>query len=241
MKRSARKGTRKRGSRWPIAVAILVAILAIGTLYVLLGIGKGGNPNPSQKPIILYINQGNGVVNGTGFGKMLSFASEHGFNTIFFQAYRQGKLLDSPAILSSFVNQTHDAGLKIFFALYITNASQALPTSIFGLHEDGVSLDMTALNSTAQERKLSALKSGFSGETAVTMPPNPGTTLTPDLLIFETYLPNLKSYIKPGIVASVLVSETSDLQDYQSQFQYALQNSDGVMVFDYAGLLRAGY
>jgi hypothetical protein len=33
----------------------------------------------------------------------------------------------------------------------------------------------------------------------------------------------------------------SSEQDYQSQFQYALQNSDGVMVFDYAALSRAGY
>jgi len=48
-------------------------------------------------------------------------------------------------------------------------------------------------------------------------------------------------YIHHGIIASVGVFTTSSRQDYDQQFQYALSNSDGVMVFDYAGLLKAGY
>ena len=44
----------------------------------------------TSKPIILYVNQGNGVVNGSNFGELLSTATSHGFNTIFFQVYRSG-------------------------------------------------------------------------------------------------------------------------------------------------------
>ena len=65
--------------------------------------------------------------------------------------------------------------------------------------------------------------------------------LTPNLLILETYGSEFNQYIRQGIIASVGVFKTTSEQDYRSQFQYALQNSDGVMVFDYAGLLKRGY
>jgi hypothetical protein len=84
-----------------------------------------------QKPITLYVNQGNGIVNGTRFGTLLTFASSRGFNTIFFQVYREGRLLSSPTILESFVNQAHAAGMRIFFALYFTSATKSLRSSIY--------------------------------------------------------------------------------------------------------------
>jgi len=37
------------------------------------------------------------------------------------------------------------------------------------------------------------------------------------------------------------VFATASKADYEQQFQYALNNSDGVMVFDYAGLVKSGY
>lgn len=192
-----------------------------------------------EKPIILYVNQGNGAVNGSNFGQMLSFASSHGFNTIFFQAYREGNLLFGRSQLSLFVNQSHAEGLKIFFALYITNSSQTIPGAVMGLGEDGISLDMPALDTSAQEVLLQAL-SQCHCQTGVTTT-DMGSPLRPDLLILETYGPSLQQYIRPGVVASVGVFATSSRSDYQHQYQYALANSDGVMVFDYAGLLKSGY
>jgi hypothetical protein len=61
------------------------------------------------------------------------------------------------------------------------------------------------------------------------------------MLIVETYGAGNGQYIHHGIIASVGVFATSSRQDYDQQFHYALDNSDGVMVFDYAGLLKAGY
>ena len=84
------------------------------------------------------------------------------------------------------------------------------------------------------------MKADYSGTTAVTTS-NMSSTLKPDLLVLETYAPGMKYYIRPGVIGSVEVVATSSQADYQSQFQYALQNSDGVMVFDYAGLLKRGY
>jgi len=60
-------------------------------------------------------------------------------------------------------------------------------------------------------------------------------------LVLETYGQVFQQYIRHGIIASVGVFATSSMTDYQSQFQYALSNSDGVMVFDYAGLFKSGY
>ena len=195
----------------------------------------------SSKPIILYINQGNGAVNQTNFGSMLSFSVSQGFNTIFFQVYREGSLLFTTGELASFVVQTHDAGLKIFFALYFTNTSQPLPASIFPLGEDGINLDMSTLPITSQSALLNETRQGFqTGKVAITTT-DFSLPLTPDMLILETYGSGYDSYIHPGIIASVEVVATSSKADYEQQFQYALQNSDGVMVFDYAGLLKTGY
>jgi len=203
--------------------------------------GPTGTTGSSEKPIILYINQGNGVVNGTNFGSMLSFSESRGFNTIFFQVYRAGSLLFQPAQLSSFLAQAHGQGLKIFFALYFTNSSQAVPSSIYPLGEDGISLDMSTLPLSAQTSLFSSVEQGFrTGQVAITTT-DYTLPLKPDLLVFETYGAQDQSYIRPGIVGSVGVFATTSRADYDQQLQYALQNSDGVMVFDYAGLMKSGY
>jgi len=214
------------------AIAVVVIVIIVAVSFSLQA--------HRTKPVILYVNQGNGVVNGSNFAPMLEFASSKGFNTIFFQIYRQGDLLFSTGDLGTFVNETHDRGLEIFFALYITNSSQVLPTSVFGLGEDGISLDMSTLDLGAQESLLASLQASFHGKTAVTTT-DMTSTLKPDLLILETYGSATQQYIRPGIIASVGVFATSSSADYQSQFQFALNNSDGVMVFDYAGLLKSRY
>jgi len=216
-------------------IYIVVSIVLVALLLSLFFESQ----NSQSKPIILYVNQGNGVVDESNFGTMLNFASSHGFNTIFFQVYRTGSLLFSSNDLSSFVNQSHAQGLKIFFALYFTNSSQLMPNAIFGLGEDGISLDASTLSLSTQESLLTGL-APCRCQTAVTTT-DMSSPLKPDLLVLETYGPAFQQYIRPGIIASVGVFATSSQADYQSQFQYALGNSDGVMVFDYAGLLKSGY
>ncbi len=208
---------------------------------LLLRPGSSGKTDSSAKPIILYVNQGNGAVNETNFGSMLSFSESRGFNTIFFQVYREGSLLFQPGQLSSFVAEAHGEGMKIFFALYFTNSSQPLPSSVFPLGEDGISLDMSSLSLSAQTAIFSAVGQGFqTGKIAIT------TTdftlpLKPDMLVLETYGVQDQTYIHPGVLGSVGVFATTNRSDYEQQYQYALQNGDGVMVFDYAGLMKSGY
>jgi hypothetical protein len=231
-----RPSMRRRGRRGVRKSAILVAAAVV--LVALLAIFLYQNQSSQEKPIILYVNQGNGVVNGLNFGMMLDFASSHGFNTVFFQVYRAGVLLFSRNELSTFANQSHAQGLKIFFSLYFTNSSQPMP-SIFGLGEDGISLDVSTLSLSMQESLLDDLVPCHC-QTAVTTT-DMNSPLKPDLLVLETYGPAFQQYIRHGIIASIGVFATSSQSDYQSQFQYALSNSDGLMVFDYAGLLKSGY
>ena len=217
-----------------VAVYIGAAVILVIALVFLFQ-----SQNSPTKPIIMYVDQGNGLVNESNFGTMLGFASSHSFNTVFFQVYREGALLFDGNELSYFVNHSHAEGLKIFFALYFTNSSQPMPSVIFGLGEDGISLDVSALSLSTQEALLADLALCHC-QTAVTTT-DMNSPLGPDLLILETYGPAYQRYIRPGIIASVGVFATSSVTEYQSQFQYALANSDGVMVFDYAGLLRSGY
>jgi len=231
-----RRPRRKNRTTAYIAVAIVLLSAAAVGIYLV----SAGSQKAAAKPVILYVNQGNGVVNGSNFGNMASYAVSRGFNTVFFQVYRQGALLFSPALLASFVNESHSEGLKIFFALYITDRSQGLPSSIYSLGEDGINLDMSTLALSDQQAFLASLEGSYHGQTAVTAT-NMTSPLKPNLLILETYGSSFQQYIRHGIIASVGVFATTSHQDYQSQLVYALQNSDGVMVFDYAGLLKAGY
>jgi hypothetical protein len=198
------------------------------------------NTTTASKQIILYVNQGNGAVNGSNFGALLATANSHGFNTIFFQVYRSGTLLFTTDSLSQLVASAHGQGLRIFFALYFTNSTQAIPSSIYSDGEDGISLDMSTLPINTQTALFNQLSFNYTGKTAIT------TTdftlpLKPDLLVVETYGAGNDQYIHAGVVASVGVFDTISRQDYQQQYQYALTNSDGVMVFDYAGLVKSGY
>jgi len=229
MRRRGRRGIRNAAIYF--AVAVILVSLLVFFLYQ--------SQNSQEKPIILYVNQGNGLVNESNFGTMLSFASSHGFNTVFFQIFRAGDLLFTGNELSYFANQSHAQGLKIFFSLYFTNSSQPMPSNIFGLGEDGISLDVSTLSVSTQEGLLANLAPCHC-QTAVTTT-DMNSPLKPDLLVLETYGPAFQQYIRHGVIASVGVFATSSLADYQSQFQYALSNSDGVMVFDYAGLLKSGY
>jgi hypothetical protein len=222
--------------RYYLAAGLLVFVVAAVACYAYLL----PHPSPGTKPVILYVNQGNGAVNKTNFEAMADYATSHGFNTVFFQIYRQGVLLFNQQDLQAFVTQAHLKNLRIFYSLWITNSSQQIPTSIYAVGEDGVSLDMSSLSFPSQQSLLASLKADYSDKSAVTTT-NMNSPLKPDLLVLETYGTGLQSFIRHGIIGSVGVFTTSSLADYQSQFGYALQNSDGVMVFDYAGLLKSGY
>ncbi|MDE1857720.1 MAG: hypothetical protein KGI26_01450 [Thaumarchaeota archaeon] len=226
-----RAGRRKRRTA---IIALATCALVVGSLAVFYLL-------PHQpKPIILYVDQGNGAVNASNFKPMLSFASGHGFNTVFFQVYRAGVLLFNGTELASFASQAHQRDLKIFFALYLTNSTQTIPGAVMHQGEDGVSLDMSGLPSAVQGALLQDLSSSCSCQTAVTTT-DMASPLRPDRLILETYGDAARPYVRQGIVSSVGVFATTSQQDYQAQFQYDLNHSDGVMVFDYAGLLRSGY
>jgi len=237
MAKKARQSRRKRRIAVYTAAAVVLVLAASAALYVLSG---GSEQTAAPKPIILYVNQGNGIVNGSNFGSLVSFATSHGFNTLFFQVYRQGVLLFSTSQLTAFANESHSSGLKIFFALYITNSSQALPASIHASGEDGINLDMSMLPLSGQQNLLASLQAAYHGQIAVTTT-DMTSPLRPNLLILETYGTGFNQYVKRGIIASVGVFTTTSEQDYNTQFQYVLQNSDGVMVFDYAGLMKRGY
>jgi hypothetical protein len=234
LKRGRRRGSRARNY---YLVAALVAALGILYSAYLLRLFPGN----AGEPVILYVNQGNGIVGESNFAVMLSAARSHGFNTIFFQVYRAGNILFNGSELGGFVTEAHSQGLKIFFALYFTNASQMLPQSIYGLGEDGISLDMSTLPSASQQSLFGNLQAGYhSGETAITTT-NASLALKPEILVLETYGVGGRGFIRHGIIASVGVFATASKADYEQQFQYALNNSDGVMVFDYAGLVKSGY
>ena len=236
MKRGRRRGYRARKHYLIAALGVAsLGLLLLYSAYLRLSPGNAG------KPVILYVNQGNGVVDGSNFAAMLSTARSHGFKTVFFQVYRAGSLLFNGSELGGFVTDAHSQGLKIFFALYFTSASQTLPQSIYGLGEDGISLDMSTLPSASQQSLFGNLQAGYrSGVTAITTT-NASLALKPEMLVLETYPAGSQGFIRHGIIASVGVFATASKADYDQQFQYALNNSDGVMVFDYAGLVKSGY
>ena len=229
------KPLRKNRRKWYIVSLAIVIVAIVATAAYL-----SANSVPAEKPVILYVNQGNALVSVNNFTSLVSYAKSHGFNTLFFQVYRSGSLLFPTSNLTYFVSAAHNQSLKIFFALYFTGSNQGIPSSIYGLGEDGINLDMSTLSSSSQSSLLSTLQQSYNGETAVTTT-NFGTSLKPDLLILETYSPQDQQYIHKGIIASVEPLALTSEPEYLQQYQYALTHSDGVMVFDYYGLLATGY
>jgi len=242
-------GSRQKASRTPIIVGAVVLLILVISGGAFLLTQKSSTStvettNQTSKPMILYVNQGNALVDVTNYTALLNFARASGFNTLFFQIYRSGNLFFSQSNLTYFVNAAHIEDLKIYFALYFTSSNQQIPTSIYNLGEDGISLDMSTLADPAQTNLLATLQQNYKqGKTAVTST-NFATHLKPDLLILETYQiqnSSKNSYIHPGVITSVEPLAMPNKQVYESQYQYDLSNSDGVMVFDYYGLLKTGY
>lgn len=233
-----------------MAVAIVGYLLASTSLHGQVGVssssssttqsGSTSSTGASSKSVILYVNQGNGAVNSSNFGNLLSTATSQGFNTVFFQIYRAGTLLFTSSSLTQFVASAHSDGLEIFFALYFTNTTQTIPSSIYSDGEDGINLDMSTLPIATQTALFDQLSSSYTGKTAITTDDFPSFPLKPDLLVLETYASGDQQYIHPGIIAGVEVSPGETTQEYQQQFQYALSNSNGVMVFDYDHLVKYG-
>ena len=250
-KKKISSSSRNKGSFIIIAVAII--IIAAGALYFVFFTAHGVTTTTTStisttsssggaKWKILYVDQGNGVVNESNFQNLLSTVESHGFNTIFFQIYRSGSLLFSTDELNYFVSSSHNANVSIFFALYFTNATQEIPTSVYTLGENGISLDMSALPLSSQDALFSELQQNYhEGKTAITTT-DFGLTLKPDLLVLETYDYNSDEiYVRHGVIGSVLPLELGSRQEYEMEYNYDLANSDGVMVFDYYGLTTKGY
>ena len=243
---SGRRPRRRRGRRlWPVLLAFsLVAVVSVSAYLIYNARSTSSSSPTASKYVILYVNQGNGVVNESNFDSMLSFASSHQFNTVFFQVYRSGSLLFGTDQLTYFVGHAHAARMKIFFSLYFTDSSsQHIPAAIYPLGEDGISLDMSSLPLANQTTLFEDLRSDYSGVNAITST-DLTLPLSPDLLVLETYSPQIEQfsqYIHPGVIASVGVFATTSSSNYQQEVSYALSHSDGVMVFDYARLLKSGY
>ena len=247
-KKSVATKRRRTPSRFIIpVVTVLIAIAVVGTVYFVFS--SHGNVATSTSDTsakykwkILYVNQGNGLISESNFAALLSTVKSHGFNTIFFQVYRSGTLIFTVAQLEYFVSNAHSDNVSIFFALYFTNSTQQIPSQIYDLSENGISLDMSALPSQSQQTLFSELNQNYhGGKTAITTT-NFALALKPDLLILETYdFSADKLYVHSGIIAGVEALATQNLQDYQMQYNYDLNNSDGVMVFDYYGLTTKGY
>ncbi len=238
-KRKSRRNPTRSRVRYYLVAGIAIAAFVGYLLITVVLQGHGGNARDTS-PVILYVNQWNGVVNASNFGQLLDVAKSHGFNTIFFQVYRSGTLLFTDVSLSQLVASAHGQGFKIFLALYFTDSSQKIPSSVYADGEDGINLDMSTLTTAAQTALFNELSSAYPGKTAVTTT-DPSLPLNPNLLIVETYGAGNGQYIHHGMIASVGVFATTSHQDYVQQLRYAPENSEGVMVFDYAGLIKAGY
>ncbi len=129
-----RETEKTRQTGYIILAVVVVAIIAVSAVVFLHGSGTTSTTssgttfsNPSHKPVILYVNQGNGVVNRTNFPALVSFAKTHQFNTIFFQVYRSGQLLFSTSDLEYFVEAASLDNLSLFYSLYFTNSTRTDP------------------------------------------------------------------------------------------------------------------
>ena len=121
--------SKPKKSRMPIIIGVVILLILVISASAFFLTQRNTTSTvetstQSNKPIILYVNQGNALVDASNYTGLLNFAKTNGFNTIFFQVYRSGSLLFSQSDLTYFAVTAHTENLKIFFALYFTATNQ---------------------------------------------------------------------------------------------------------------------
>jgi hypothetical protein len=217
-----------------IVLVCLVFFSFLGTNLLL------PQPSSSSKLVILYYNPFNMQVNESQFPAIISYASRNHFNTLMLIVYAYNHPLLNSSEVSFFANYSSNRGITFVPSFYIVSLSDRINTTGF----KWINLDMESLTVLRQVF--------FYEKVSRNVPLVSVTSMYGQQLLFEPKLNIVETYFNTplfwfyqlwfphsGVVCSVSVARARSQIDFDTEFEYCLGHSRGVMVFDYWNMLKS--
>ena len=222
--------------------ALIIALLVLSYFYSNLFPGNFAGITNSNKPVILYYNYAEQPFKTSDFPNLVSFASSHGFNTLMIVVYINHEAIFNKSVLQGFYSYAKSQNITFVPSFYIESLNDTINVSGFSW----VNLDMEKLSQVQQRIYYDTINSSVP-LVSVTMPYGVSNYFQTRMLIVESYASEpvfwleQMSYSHYGAICSVHMGNVNSEQEYLSEFKYCLKYSEGVMVFDYPSLAKAGY
>jgi hypothetical protein len=233
----------KKARRVHAKVIVFVAVIIAASFELFVVFPPSILLTPSyKKPIILYYNgDGHPPLQVSQFPGVVNFTLRHGFNVLMLLVFNYQPVFNRTTV-NYFALYAKSRGLTFVPSYYVRSVGDEINVS--GLA--WINLDMERLNPSEQVV--------FYDQVAGVVPLVSVTTVYGQLVQFHTPMNIIETYAgtplfwlaqlgyyHPGKLCSVGVWLLHNQQDYDDEKNYCLKYSDGVMVFDYYGLLRSGF
>jgi len=224
-----------------------LAILSIALTLLSVGFGITAFPLLSSipslqfKPVILYYDYENLPFNASQFPEIVQTTLGHHFNTLMVLVYFNHNAIFNQSTLEYFYMYAHSKNLTFVPSFYIESLGDNISAPGF----PWVNIDMEKVAPSLQRFVYARISDQTSVLVSVTSPYGQPVEFAPSLDILETYS-NTPSfwfeqlgYWHPEHICSIAAWLVHSQQEYESEKNYCLKYSQGVMVFDYYNLLKS--
>jgi hypothetical protein len=195
----------------------------------------------SSKLIILYYDYENLPFNASSFPQIVLTTLQHQFNTLMLLVYFNHEMIFNKSTLEYFFSYARSRNLTFVPSFYVESMTDSFNVTGF----PWINLDMERIQAKLQPFFYDKISREGAEVISVTSPYGQPVDFAPSLDIVETYSGPPRFYFlqlaywHPGHVCAVAPWLVSNQQQYDSEKEYCLKYTDGVMVFDYYNLLKS--
>jgi hypothetical protein len=221
-------------------VIVVIVTLCISTL-LLIALPPAPSVHGSPKPVILYYNYENLPFNASQFPAIVNTTLQYHFNVLMVLVYFDHKLIFNQSTIDYFYSYAFSKNLTFVPSYYIESLNDRFNVSGF----PWINLDMERIAPNLQSIFYTRIAAQSPGIVSVTSPYGQPVSYSPSLDIVETYSSTpwfwflQLGYWHPGHICSVASWLVHSQQEYDSEMDYCLKYTGGVMVFDYFNLLKS--
>jgi hypothetical protein len=219
-----------------IAVVIVLETVLLSQVIFPPGIFSG-----AQKPIILYYDYENMPFSPSSFPQIVATTLQYHFNTLMLLVFFNHTMIFNETTLHYFYSYARSRNLTFVPSFYVDSTGDIFDASGF----PWINLDMEKISANLQPSYYEKISHEGVREITVTSPYGQRVEYSPSLDIIETYAGTPWFYVlqfgywHQDHICSVAPWLVRNQFEYNSEFQYCLRYSDGVMVFDYYNLMRS--
>ena len=222
-----------------ILLVIVIALVLYTALEAELILPVVGG---KDKVVILYYDPFNLPLNTSGYRTVINFAKSNHFNTLMLVVYAYGHTLFNESEIAFFSSFAESNDITFVPSYYIVSLQDTINATGFSW----VNLDMESINVRFQSYFYDKIASEVK-LVSVTSPYGQNLPYQPGMNIVETYYDSPAFwyyqlwFYHSSIVCSVNAHSATSQATFSDEFNYCLDHSRGVMVFDYWNLTKANF